>query len=134
MQWYGFTANEPTTQLKVVMQALKYELMARQVKEVGGLFQCALLNEKGVQRLGYSAPSVILEPREGRFIQRNTVTGDELPLMSIWEWAEERPKPGEFGTFEDPGLLEAVQRMHQGVDGTKPDHVGMQEHEEPGDS
>jgi hypothetical protein len=134
MKFYGFASHQPTVQMQVVMNALKFELMARQLKEVGGLFQCALLNEQGVQWLGYSAPNVILQPEKGRFVQRNIITGQMLPLMSIWEWAEKRPAPGTFGTFEDPGLLEVVERMQKDADGTQPGPVSTREPGEPRDS
>lgn len=119
MRFYGFAFDRPARQMQVVMNTLKFELLARQAKEIGGLFQCALLNENGIHWLGYSAPEVVLQPEEGRFIQRNIVTGETLPLMTIWEWAQERPQPGTFGTFEDPGLVTAVERMRAGNSGTQ---------------
>ncbi len=121
MQLYGFAFHEPAAQMQVIMNTLKLKLMERQVKEVGGLFQCALLNEQGVQWLGYSAPNVILQPEKGRFVQRNMITGQTLPLMSIWEWAQRKPSPGTFGTFEDPGLSKFIERMQKDGGGMQTD-------------
>lgn len=120
MRFYGFAFDKPDMQMQVVMNTLKFELLARQAKEVGGLFQCALLDEHGIHWLGYSAPEVVLQPEEGRFVQRNIVTGETLPLMTIWEWAREKPEPGDYGTFEDPGLVTVVEKMRAGDSGTRP--------------
>lgn len=106
---YGFAANQPVQQAQAIMGLLKFALMRRQVKTVGGLFQCALLSENGIRWLGYGGENVILEFVQDRFVQHNTVTGETAPLMSIREWAKTRPKPGSFGPFEDPGLQRALE-------------------------
>jgi len=80
------------------------------------LFQCALLSEQGVQWLGYAGGNVVLKLEKGRFVQRNIITEEMLPLMSIWEWAQERPLPGTFGTFEDLSLVAAVERIQRDTD------------------
>jgi len=106
---YGFAFKQPELQMQAVMGTLKYELMRRRVRAVGGLFQCALLSERGIQWLGYACGDVTLKLVQGRFVQHNMVTGETLPLMAIWEWAELRPLPGSLGAFEDPTLRKAAE-------------------------
>jgi hypothetical protein len=113
MDSYRFAFKQPLPQMQVIMGFLKFRLMTEGVRRVGGLFQCALLSEKGIQWLGYVGTNVVLEPSEGRFVQRNTLTGQMLPLMTIWEWAESRPAPGSLGSFEDPGLEKAVEDIRK---------------------
>lgn len=118
---YSFAFKQPELQMQAVMGAIKFELMSRHVRGVGGLFQSALLHEKGIQWVGYGGSGCVLEPVQGRFVQRNAVTGEALPLMSIWEWAKLRPSPGSLGAFEDPGLqkaLENLRRTESGADGS----------------
>ncbi len=116
MRHYGFTPNQPMLQMQAIMGFIKFELMWRQVETVGGLFQCAMLNENGIQWLGSGGENVVLELAQGRFVQRNTVTGETLPLMTIWEWAKNQPAPGSFGTFEDPGLRKAIENLKKRTD------------------
>ncbi|RLC81906.1 MAG: hypothetical protein DRJ03_09400 [Chloroflexi bacterium] len=110
---YGFAFKQPELQMQAILGSLKFQLMARQTKKVGGLFQCAMLSENGLQWLGYAGENVILEPGEGQFVQRNILTGQTLPLMTVWEWAKKQPPPGSLGAFEDPGLEEAVERLQR---------------------
>lgn len=110
---YGFAFEQPELQMQTIMSFLKLELMRRQIKTVGGLFQSALLSEQGIQWLGYAGENVVLEPVQGRFVQRNVITGETLPLMTIWEWAKLRPPPGTFGAFEDPDLRKAVENLRR---------------------
>jgi hypothetical protein len=113
---YGFAPKQPALQIQMIMSFLKYGLMARQVKTVGGLFQCALLSESGIDWVGYAGGSVVLAFVEGRFVQRNTETGETQPLMTIWEWADDRPLPGSFGAFEDADLQRAANRRIEDED------------------
>lgn len=107
---YGFAFKQPALQMQAILGFLKAQLMERQIKRVGGLFQGALLSESGIQWGGYAGKDVVLEFVEGRFVQRNTQTGQTLPLMTIWEWAESKPAPGSFGAFEDVDLQRAVEK------------------------
>lgn len=116
MRSYRFSFQQPVLQMQTLMGFLKFELMARQVRKIGGLFQCALLSENGIQWLGYSGKNVSLELIDARFVQRNTATGEVIPLMTIWEWAEQRPPPGSFGAFEDPGLQQAIENLRENDD------------------
>jgi len=61
MECYGFAFKQPTLQMQAILGFLKFQLMTRQVKRVGGLFQCALLSESGIQWLGYAGENVVLE-------------------------------------------------------------------------
>jgi hypothetical protein len=110
MDTYGFSFKQPKLQMMVVMGFLKAEVIKRKIRRVGGLFQCALLNEKGIQWLGYAGQNVVLELKQGRFVQTNIRTGETIPLMTIWEWAEKKPAPGSFGSFEDLDMLEAIEK------------------------
>lgn len=119
---FGFSLNQPQLRMQALMFYLKYHLTSRQFNTVGGLLQSALLGERGIIWVGYAGPTVILEEHHGRFVQRDTVSGRTLPLMTIWEWAALKPSPGSLGTFDDPGLQKALNelRQTQAVDGKKP--------------
>jgi len=116
MDAYGFSFKQPMPQVRVIMGLLKAEILKRQIRNVGGLFQSALLNEKGIQWLGYSGGNFVLEWKQGRFVQRDNVTGKMLPIMTIWEWAENRPVPGSFGRFEDLDMQEAIEKTRRAAD------------------
>jgi hypothetical protein len=109
METSGFTFKQPALQMQAILGFLKAKLMERQVEGVGGLFQGALLTENGIEWVGYAGKDVVLQFAEGRFVQRNTQTGQALPLMTIWEWAGSRPAPGSLGAFEDSDLQRAIE-------------------------
>lgn len=123
---YGFAFKWPDRQIQVVLGFLMSRLMTSQVATIGGLFQCALLSEKGIQWLGYVGEEVVLEFAGGRFVQRNALTGQTLRLMTIWEWGESRPAPGSFGSFEDPGLQRAAENLGQTEGGQADDYAGAE--------
>ncbi len=115
---YGFAFKQPTLQAQAVVDWLMVTLMESGVIEVGGLFQCALLGANGIQWLRYGLPShygeVALDMVEGRYVQRDSVTGRTVPLRTIWEWCEEwggTHLPGDSGIFEDPGLRKAIDSL-----------------------
>lgn len=102
---YGFSFKRPDLQMQVILDFLMNQVKERQIRTVGGLLQGALLNERGIQWIGYAGSEVILEFGENRFVQRNTRTGQTQPLLSIWEWAKNKPPPGSFGAFEDLNIF-----------------------------
>ena len=113
---YDFVFKQPMLQAIAVVDALMLILMERQVRTVGGLFQCAVLGADGIQWLSYSLPSnlanVALDIVDGRYVQRDNRTGREVPLKRIWEWWQEWQNtcsPGSSGIFEDPGLRKAAE-------------------------
>jgi hypothetical protein len=118
MELFGFEFKHPKLQAQVIVNTLMYDLMKRKVISVGGLFQCAILSEKGIEWLSYGLPSdygdVSLVIDNGQYLQRDNVTGKVVPLMTIWQWQEEwqkKPLPGRFGIFEDPAYRNVVNRV-----------------------
>ena len=112
---YGFSSTRPQQQAQVITDSLMAVLMEEDTGLVGGLFQCALLGETGVDWLTYGLPSqhgdVSLELREGRYTQIDNVSGRIVSLKTIWEFMEHQRKghvPGETGIFEYPGLRRAI--------------------------
>jgi hypothetical protein len=99
---YQSASEQPALQMLRLLDILQSKVMARQIKRVGGLLQGALLSENGIEWFSYVGDNVALEFVKDRFVQRNTQTGQTLPLMTIWEWEESQPAPGSFGGFEDP--------------------------------
>jgi len=115
MDLFGFEFKQPKLQALVIVNTLMYDLMERRIITVGGLFQCAVLSDMGIEWLSYSLPSdygnVSLEIVNGQYIQRDNITGKVVPLMTIWQWQKEwqkNPHPGRFGTFEDPAYRKLV--------------------------
>ncbi|MFW6126338.1 MAG: hypothetical protein ACOC58_04455 [Chloroflexota bacterium] len=112
--WYGFVHDQPHLQMQAVMGVLTAKLMPQRAERVGGLLQCALLGQNGVEWIGYGGVDVALLYTEHGFVQYNTDTGETLPLMSIWQWArgweEGALQPGSLGTFEDARLREAIEK------------------------
>ncbi len=115
---FGFEFKQPKLQAQVIVNTLMYDLMERKVLSVGGLFQCAVLSEKGIEWLRYGLPSdygdISLEIVNGQYLQRDNFTGKVVPLMTIWQWQEEwqkKPLPGRFGIFEDPAYRKVVNRV-----------------------
>lgn len=74
-------------------QAMESFLKETDEKTVGGLFPMLKLEDGGVMHLGQSSKGyfpggydISLEPTpNGRWIQRNRVTGKEIPLLPPWE-------------------------------------------------
>jgi hypothetical protein len=116
MKHFGGLVTDFRSHLPMLFLHLNYELMSKGILTVGGLPQCAALTDQGVFWSGYAGVDVILEVREGRFVQRNLSTGKEMPLMTIWEWAQRRPVSGTFDIFEDPFLRSAIDSRHQRSD------------------
>jgi hypothetical protein len=83
------------------------------IDTVGGLFQVAYIDSAGVffdaydgWILGESDPGTptldadfSLLVKDGRYVQRNNVTGAECPLRDVWE---PLPKEGEFNEYRTP--------------------------------
>ena len=112
---YGFAFKQPKLQAQAIVNTLMIMFMERNIRTVGGLFQCAVLSTDGIQWQTYNLPSnvgnVTLDIVDGRYIQRDNVTGRTVPLRTIWGWWQERQAgslPGNSGVFEDPALRQAV--------------------------
>jgi hypothetical protein len=113
---FGFSFNRPLLQAQAIVNTLMYVLMEQRVVSVGGLFQCAVLGENGIEWLTYGHPSkqgdVSLEIIDGKYVQRDNITGRTIPLKNIWDWYQDWQKeqrPGSSGIFEDPGLRKAAE-------------------------
>lgn len=106
---FGFEFGKPGLQAQAIVNSLMAVLMEKHILTVGGLFQCALLSSNGINWMTYDLPSdygdVSLDIIDGKYIQRNNVTGRIVPLETIWGWWQKwrlLHKPGSSGPFEDP--------------------------------
>ncbi len=105
-------------QARVAVDRVMITLMKSGIRKVGGLLQCAMLGAWGIRWFPYESPSeygdVALRVSDDRFVQQDNVTGEMIPLLSIWDWWEKwqiTHPPGSSGIFEDPGLRKAVERL-----------------------
>ncbi len=118
-RWFGFSFKQPDLQAVVIANVLMTKLMESDIKGVGGLFQGAILDAKGIHWLDYGSREVALNIVNGEYVQRDNATGREVRLRTIWDWWQEwehkhcRRQPGASVIFEDPGLREAVDKQQQ---------------------
>lgn len=110
----SFDRKRPQNQAMVVAMTANVVLMEQGVDTIGGLFQCVLLNSDGIQWLGYGTrEGVSLSFKNGGYVQTNHSTGRSVPVKHIVDWWsdwEKLKRKGAIGTFEDPGLREAVRK------------------------
>ncbi len=103
----GFAMNQPQLQIIAVINSLMSLLMQENVETVGGLFQCAILSVNGIEWITHGSPNVSLYIEGGHYKQKNELTGEITPLLTLQEWMEKwrsQNIPGSAGAFEDPDL------------------------------
>lgn len=62
---------------------------------IGGLFQCAVMDSRGIGWASYDNEDVSLTFEDGRYMQHNKRTGQKIPLLTVWEW-------GSYYGFKQP--------------------------------
>lgn len=79
-----------TTKSEIIyaLRELMLKLKSEGLLSVGGLFQCARLGTEGISWADYDLGKIALKTIERRYVQVNKETGEEKPLLTIWEWAD----------------------------------------------
>jgi hypothetical protein len=114
-------------QARIAVDCVMITLMESGVSKTGGLLQCAMLGKWGVRWFPYESSgdcgNVGLYVENGRFMQRDNVTEETIPLLAVWEWVEwgGTHTPGSSGAFEDPTLRIAVERSERLKDNSPDD-------------